>query len=691
MTSTRTFHRKGSPSWRPDARPYVAASVSSDDEWLAAACKTMMKGKGGMAHFIILDHHRARLAWCADRAVTFWTDGTRKLAWNAVLQYPTIHDELGIIPRPMPAHIAAADTKIPAHGSTIRADFTHFFTPSSLDPFVSIALDTCGFKFNRQRQARAVRIDAVAAESAAKLAAEYGFSLDASAHEAIEAMRERTAELSRLSGATSGDFTVEGFRIPLFPYQQAGVQYLVATKRAILADDMGLGKTLETLAALQALNAWPAVAVTLPVVKDGWKRECLASLPGVEIVVWSGKKEAPEVTPGDDSGRTLHVINYDILPARLDELKAIGPKAVVFDEAHKCNNPKSKRAKAAKDLAARRPVRIALTGTPSENEAKEILSLIGLIGRLDAFGGFARFVTHYLGAKKTTYGWDFGGSQHLDELHRELRATCFLRRRKEQVQRELPERIVTRVPIALSADGIANYNAAARDVKAWIARKAPIKPAFLASIAHLSPEQQEFEKAQEYARCIERIDGMELLHQFSALRQAVLAAKLPAAVEWLLHHCEAEKMVLFGHHKVGLRGLIPHLGPLMPLIIDGEVPTAKRTGIVEQFQREEHRLLLAQFDAAGTGLDGLQRCASHLAHMEWPWTPGKLRQCGSRLRRTGQKNTVHEWHLYAPGTIDDDSLELLADKATTADLITDGGTNQQQEAFTRARKLAAKL
>ena len=48
MTSTRTFHRKGSPSWRPDARPYVAAPVSSDDEWLAAACKAMMKGKGGM-------------------------------------------------------------------------------------------------------------------------------------------------------------------------------------------------------------------------------------------------------------------------------------------------------------------------------------------------------------------------------------------------------------------------------------------------------------------------------------------------------------------------------------------------------------------------------------------------------------------------------------------------------------------
>jgi SWI/SNF-related matrix-associated actin-dependent regulator of chromatin subfamily A-like protein 1 len=455
---------------------------------------------------------------------------------------------------------------------------------------------------------------------------------------------------------------------------------------------MGLGKTLQALAAVQHLSAWPCGVVTLATVKDCWKNEVAKWLPGVACHVWSGKTGAPEVHGPADAERVVHVINYDILPARLAEWLELGLSSVVFDESHSCRNGKSKRTKAARELAKRKPVRFCLTGTPSGNAPVELLPQLQMLGRLDDLGGFNHFTTRYLGAKKMTYGWDMSGAKNLGELHEKLRSVCFLRRRKEQVQTELPESIVTKVPIALSLSGKADYNAALKDVKSWIAARAPLKPEFLRSIEGLTPELQEFRKGEEIAAAMERIDGMELLHQFGVLRHACLKAKLPSIVEWLLHHAEGEKLVLFGHHRAGLRDLLPALADVKPLIIDGSVSTGKRAGIMSEFSKKRHRIMLANYQAAGTGLDGLQHCAHHFVCADWPWTPHTLRQAGSRLDRQGQKNTVMQWHLYAPGTIDDDSLELLAEKATTADAITDGdNASRQAEAFRRARVLGGKL
>ena len=671
--------------------PSVAV-VDDNERWLVAACTALTHNK----MWEIAQHHRARMLHFLHAPRT---DSLRRLAWTSALQYPFLLTEIGINSRPMPAHIAAAPIVMEKVNVTILSDGKHFMARCKQQTFEEMYLRSVGAKWSVTAGAYRLLIMAPGVAAVRKLATDYGFTLSPNAVRDIEEFDAQSAKLAELSRAGSSDFTVEGMP-GLRPFQRAGVQYLAQTKRAFLCDDMGLGKTLESLATVHAISAWPAIVVTLASVKAGWLAECNRWLPGVTVHTWSGKKDPAVITPApvpDELGRVLHVINYDILPARLEELKALTAQAVIFDESHHCRNGKAARTVAANELAKRKPVRLCLTGTPSENAPQELLPQLQMLGRLEDLGGFQKFVTRYLCAVRKNFGkgkvgWDFGGAAHLPELHEKLRATCFLRRTTADVQSELPEAVVTRVPIPMSLAGIAGYNAARKNVKAWITEKAAVNPAYERTIAHLPEDEREFHRAAKIAACVEKLDGMELLHQFGALRRAVLEAKLDSAREWLLHHCEGEKMVLFGHHRAGLRDFAPSLAALHPLIIDGDTPVTKRSHFVKAFTEDpRHRLMLANFAAAGTGLDGLQHAARHMAQLEWPWTPGTQKQIGARLRRTGQKHTVNQWHLICPGTIDDESLDLLGDKAETADLITDGKAASQNEAFTRARKQARGL
>ena len=189
------------------------------------------------------------------------------------------------------------------------------------------------------------------------------------AEDALELLQQareehaRAAGLVALSAAHDVDLEVAGLGGELKPFQRAGVAYLLERRRAFLADEQGLGKTIEALAAVQADDAFPAVVVCPANLKLNWQRETSAWLPGRSIERLSGLGGGEDVT-----GRVLAdvtIVNYEILGARLPELLAGEPRAVVVDEAHLCKNPAAKRTRAAQQLAAAVPsdgLVLALTG-----------------------------------------------------------------------------------------------------------------------------------------------------------------------------------------------------------------------------------------------------------------------------------------------------------------------------------------
>src|SRR5262249_16900649 len=156
--------------------------------------------------------------------------------------------------------------------------------------------------------------------------------------------------------------------------------YLLERRRAFLADEQGLGKTIEALATLQADGAFPAVVVCPANLKLNWERETRTWLPGRTVQRISGLGTAARPVSEDPTAAgaragaaplaDVTILNYDILGARLPELLAGGPRAVVLDEAHLCKNPGAKRTQAAQQLAAAVPgdgLVLALSGTPVVN------------------------------------------------------------------------------------------------------------------------------------------------------------------------------------------------------------------------------------------------------------------------------------------------------------------------------------
>jgi SNF2 family DNA or RNA helicase len=372
----------------------------------------------------------------------------------------------------------------------------------------------------------------------------------------------------------------------------------------------------------------------------------------------------------------LHVINYDLLSARLPELQAVGFKSVIFDECHHLKNGKSKRTAAAKVIVRRVPVRLGLSGTPILNCPQELLTQLHVLGRMKDVGGFWHFAKHYCAAKQSKHGWDFSGSANLVELHERLRGLCFLRRTKEQVLPELPPKISTRVPLGMTPEGWAKYHAAAKDLLGYLGEKAANAPGFQKQLAGMNPEDAEWAKAQRIAEVIEKMDGMELLRRLGELLQVAAAGKLALAKEWIREMCASRKLVLFAHHRAILSGpgglLDEFRGELGAVLIDGDTPSAKRQGMVRDFKTGKGRLFLVNLIAGGTGLDGLQHAASDVAFLERPWTPAGLEQAASRLHRIGQGGTVHDSHLIGPGTVDDELLALLAVKAEVCSGVNDG-------------------
>ncbi len=334
----------------------------------------------------------------------------------------------------------------------------------------------------------------------------------------IREQHARAAGLVALSAATDAPLRVSGLGGELKPFQRAGVSYLLDRRRAFLADEQGLGKTIEALATIEAAGAYPAVVVCPASLKLNWVRELERWLPQRSARALSGNGGA-----GGDGARDpaadITVVNYDIVAARLEELCALGPQALVLDESHYCKNAAAKRTQAVQRLSAVVPrdgLVLALSGTPVTNRPAELISQLRILGRLEDFGSGVRFGQRFRGA-----------DAHL-RLHWHLRARCFVRRLKADVLPQLPAKTRAIVPVEL--DNEAEYRLAERDLVAWL-RSQPL------DLRELDAKVAAALRAERLVRC-------------NALKLLAARGKLHAALAWIHDFCSSgEPLVVFAHHR----------------------------------------------------------------------------------------------------------------------------------------------
>ncbi len=201
----------------------------------------------------------------------------------------------------------------------------------------------------------------------------------------------------------------------LHPYQAEAVRRAINASAWLFNDEMGLGKSAEAIAAMRALGVDEAVIVCPAQARLAWFNpkhlDPLDPISGQLTRWWPNHPQVALWQPGKDEPHgTLHVVSYEMLDKVL-ELEVLGwPQALVFDEIHYLQNPRTARSGAARKLteAFPRAWRCGLTGTPITNGPDTISNPLNLLypGRFES--GF-RFAQRYSQGNHNGYGWEFSG------------------------------------------------------------------------------------------------------------------------------------------------------------------------------------------------------------------------------------------------------------------------------------------
>lgn len=487
-----------------------------------------------------------------------------------------------------------------------------------------------------------------------------------SAAEAIESQAAQAREMLAASRAEDAELDVPStVAMTPRPYQKAGVLYALNARRTFIGDEQGLGKTMQAQVTVEVLDAYPTLVVCKAKLRGNWKMEIGLTLPDRKVQVLEGQK-----TYSIDPDADFVVINYDILDYWAKVLIAHGFKALVVDESQYIKNHesrpvrkdgkvvkegnrtlreyKTKRVRAVKQVADSLPEdapRLLLTGTAMFNRPIELASQLDIMGRLDEFGGFFPFAKRYANAHDNGYGMDFTGHSNEAELREKLRSTCLVRRKKEDVAKDIPGK--TRVPVWLMLNGeLSEYN----------------------TVFAAGPDTEN--EAGEMA-------------WMSTLRRLVGQAKVDSAVERVeeildVDEGEEPKSVLvFAHHKDVQAEIAQHFGNRAVTIFAGdrdeEVAESKR-----RFQAGEVPVLVGSLEAASEG-HTLTRAAD-VVMVERAWTPKREEQAEDRVHRIGQTKPVTIHYVMAMDTIDEDMDRLVESKRAVIDRVQDGDEADLTEA-----------
>jgi SNF2 family DNA or RNA helicase len=469
----------------------------------------------------------------------------------------------------------------------------------------------------------------------------------------INAEARRLIDASR---ATDADLDVAG--LPLLGYQRAGVAYAARAKRCLLADDMGLGKTLQSIATTELAGAYPAAVICPPSLVLNWKAEYQKWLPDRRVATVTDRKTFPNRTDYD-----VVVLGWSNIAHWVEQVK--GHTTYIFDESHYAKSYDAQRTKAAIKAARTVPPDgyvLALTGTPVTNKPAEYAAQLDLLGRLNDFGGKMGFYRRYCAAYKDKWGhWHFDGHSNLDELNGKLRASCYIRRVKEQVLEDLPP--IRHAPLLVTPEAgpLREYKRAEADIVAWLVeRAAEIARELGLSVGHAKVRAKMAAESNEH------------LVRLSVLRKLAARAKMPMVTEWVEQVIgEGRKVVIAAHHREIVDELAHRFGGLK---IQGGMDVAEVEAHKSRFQSGsvlEAPAIVLSIQAAKTG--HTLTAAQDVLFVELPWTPADVDQTYSRCHRLGQAGSVTATYLLAAGTVDEEIYGVVERKRAVVTAAIEGG------------------
>jgi hypothetical protein len=434
------------------------------------------------------------------------------------------------------------------------------------------------------------------------------------------------------------------------------------------------------------------VVVVVPgAVRTQWAREIVkfTGCDPSDVVVVDGDKKKRLKLYEEAKDKPWMVLNYEIAALDLEHIQPLVKGALlVADEAHRLKSPTAKRTKAMRTLAQKAAKRIALTGTPVENDPGEWYSVISGFVQPGCFGSPAEFLDRY--AYRGRFGgWE--GARNLGEL-RERSRVHYLRKTKAEVAEHLPPLRVQHKPLDVDGAYAAALKRAHRDAREEIKADAVARAA-KSSRANGILDGQMFDEVESGAEMT--AVGMLKLLTLSpmllwrsdapsavALCEAGLVPEVdgPKLDELRLQlaelQAEGNRVVVFASSRRMIELVAERCveDGIRHVVFTGETNTVDRDAAVQAFttagtaDNPGPTVFLAT-DAGGEGLNLGAQC-SLLVNLDIPWTPGRLAQRSARIHRIdGKAPSYLVLNMTLRGTIEEGILKMVERKADLQDAI----------------------
>ncbi len=444
----------------------------------------------------------------------------------------------------------------------------------------------------------------------------------------------------------------------LRPYQVHGFHWLNYLSEVrwggILADDMGLGKTVQALSYLQYYKDHHPNMIALVVCPTtlmfNWENEIRKFTPTLSYHIHHGgdrSRSRPELEKFN-----VIITTYGTLRSDIKLLMDIPLDYVVLDESQAIKNPASKVTKAACLLRAKN--RLCMSGTPLQNNTFDIFAQMnflnpGMLGSIEFF------------RQEFAIPIDKFGEQDRKDHLRKLLFPFILRRTKEQVAKDLPEKTETILFCEMEEEQRKVYEAYRNDYRDKI----------MGTIDSQGINKSQLTILQGLMKLRQICDSPAILNETD--RYPNHSIKLDELTREITENIGDHKALVFSQFLGMLaliRGKLKELGVHFEYF-DGSTTAQERERAIQRFQHDDScRVFLISLKAGGVGLN--LTAADYVYIVDPWWNPAVEQQAIDRTHRIGQTKNIFAYRMICKDTIEDKILQLQEKKRILAkDLIAD--------------------
>lgn len=434
--------------------------------------------------------------------------------------------------------------------------------------------------------------------------------------------------------------TPKSFNGILRKYQKEGFKWLNELSElgfgGILADDMGLGKTIQVITFVLSKRSKKTLIITPTSVLYNWKDEFERFAPNVRVGLVHGTKAQRDRMLSEIKKYDVLITTYGTLKNDENEYEKLQFDYCIIDEGQNIKNPTSKTTLSVKKINSK--CNFALTGTPIENNLMELWSIFDFV------------MPGFLFTKERFKG-KFIQNKNTEEL-KSLITPFILRRVKEDVLDELPEKIEKKYLVDMTTKQKSIYKSYVKEIKEKL-KSSKGNTNMLTFIT----------KLREVC-----LDPSLIMDDYNGG-----SGKINALMELLDNYIAGNKKILvFSQFTSALKNIEKNLEEvgINYIYLDGSIGSKERGELVKKFNEDPLiSVFLISLKAGGVGLN--LTSASVVIHFDPWWNPAIENQATDRAHRFGQKNVVEVIKLISKDTIEEKILLLQEDKKKLIESLMD--------------------